>query len=502
MRADAQMLDLTRRSDDAPGWGPRIGLALLLLVVVAFLSAGIVQYSYRAPAAIVGLAVGLAILWNPFFGLLALIVALPFETAGMLGDPDAPGALSIMKLAGVGTLGGLFFDTFGRRRPIELSRLGHPLTVLVALLAAVTLFATLAHPTEESLRECVRFFTIVAFFVVIVHLVDTPERLWAALTAWVIVATLVAVYSLVQRKFGATVSSVEWEPTAGTIIDISEEEVGVMRRAAGPFTHPIWLALYLTLALPITLGHFWATRRPWLKLAWAGAALIQVAGVVVTYSRMGYLAVVLGAALLLLRRRGGPALLICLTLVGLATVPMWPDELKTRIVSIFEYRHSASSITRIGQQLVGWWMFRDHPFTGVGPGNFEHNVRYYADRVSDTLRIEEIAAHNMYIQVLAELGLQGVLLILALLWVAWRSAERGRRRTRDPILALAYESMGVSVIVLVFSAVLIHATYQKEWWFLLALVAAGDWIAARQARAPAPTSEPRAASHATDGSTA
>lgn len=496
------MLDAARRADPAPGWGSRIGLALLVAVVVALLSAGIVQYSYRAPAAVVGLGVGLAILWNPFYGLLALIVALPFETAGMLGDPDAPGALSIMKLVGVATLGGLFCDIFGRRRPIEFARLAHPLTYLVGLLAIVTLLATLAHPTEESLRECVRFFTIVAFFVVILHLVDTPERLQAALTAWVLVAAVAAAYSLVQWKVGATVSSVEWEPTAGTIIDVSEEEVGVMRRAAGPFTHPVWLALYLTLALPITLGHFWATRRPWLKLVWAGAALVQVAGVVVTYSRMGYLAVVLGAALLLVRRRGGPALLIVITLVALATVPLWPDALKTRIVSIFEYQRSASSITRIGQQLVGWWMFRDHPLTGVGPGNFERNVRFYADRVSDTLRIEEIAAHNMYIQVLAELGLQGVLLILALLWVAWRAAERGRRRTRDPSLALAYESMSVSIVVLVFSAVLIHATYQKEWWFLLALVAAGDWIAGRRSGAPGAGPVPSAVAAAPGGSTA
>jgi uncharacterized membrane protein YhhN len=43
--------------------------------------------------------------------------------------------------------------------------------------------------------------------------------------------------------------------------------------------------------------------------------------------------------------------------------------------------------------------------------------------------------------------------------------------------------LGVSVIVFAASAVLIHAAYQKEWWLLLALVAAGDWLTSREAAA-------------------
>ncbi len=471
------------RGADGPSLGLRLLVALVVVALTSVLSAGIVNYSYRAPVAVVGLSAGVVILWNPYVGLLALIASLPFETVGMIGDPNAAGALSVMKLAGVATFAGLIWDTLGRRRPIVLGRLLHPLSILTLLLGGVTLVATMAHPSKDSVRECVRFFTIVAFFLITVHLVSTPQRLWTAITVWIIVATAVAAYALVQRRFGATVGSEDWQPLAGTVVDVSEEEVGVMRRAAGPFTHPVWLALYLTIALPLTLVRCWITARGWARLAWAGAAAVQVAGVVVTYSRMGYLAVVLGAALILVRRRGGPLLLACLAGIALLTVPAWPDTLKTRIVSIFDYTHSASSVTRIGQQLVGWWMFRDHMATGVGPGNFEENVRYYAERVSDTLRIEAIAAHNMYVQALAELGLQGVVLLVLLVVLGWRAAERARRRASTRVLALTYESLGVSVIVFAASAVLIHAAYQKEWWLLLALVAAGDWLTSREAAA-------------------
>jgi len=473
----------TRGVNDGPSLRIRLLIALAAVVLTAALSAGIVNYSYRATAAVVGLGIGIAILCNPYVGLLALIASLPFETSGMIGDPNAAGALSVMKLAGVATLGGLVWDTLARRKPIVLARLLHPLSILTLLLAGATLLATLAHPTQDSFRECVRFFTIVAFFLITVHLVNTPQRLWTAITVWILIATVVALYALVQRRYGATVGSEDWKPLAGTVIDVSEEEVGVMRRAAGPFTHPVWLALYLTIALPLTLVRCWITPRGWTKLAWTGAAILQVAGVVATYSRMGYLAVGGGAARLLVRRRGGPLLLSCLAGIALLTVPAWPDNLKTRIESIFDYTHSSSSVTRIGQQLVGWWMFRDHPATGVGPGNFEENVRYYADRVSDTLRIEAIAAHNMYVQALAELGLQGAVLLVVLLVVGWRAAERARRRAPNPAFALTYESMSVSVVVFATSAVLIHAAYQKEWWLLLALVAAGDWLTSHPAPA-------------------
>lgn len=465
-------------SDRFPVVG-RLLAALAVVAVAAALSAGIAGYEHRASVVVAGIGLGAAILWNPFIGLLTLIASLPFETAGMLGDPNAPGALSIMKLAGLLTCGGLILDAFGRRRGIELRRVFHPLSILVVVLAIAMVVSSRAHPTEQSLRESVRFLTIVMFFFVTVHLVDTPERLRHAVTMWIVIATVVAIYSLLQRSFGATVGSEEWEPVAGTVIDVSEEDVGVMRRAAGPFAHPVWLALYLSVTLPLTLARCWSVKDILARAGWAVATLLQAAAIMATYSRMGYLAMAFGAALILMRRRGGPLLLALLVSTVLITTPAWPEDVKARILSIFDYTRSSSSVTRIGQQLVGLWMFRDQPLTGVGPGNFPSSVSRYADRVSDTLRIERIDAHNLYVQALAELGLQGVVVIVLLLLIGWRAAERCRRRARDPAEKLMYEAMSTSVVVFAASAVLIHAMYQKEWWLLLALIAAGDWLTAQ-----------------------
>src|SRR5262249_32298349 len=160
--------------------------------------------------------------------------------------------------------------------------LSHPLGLLVILFAIAVVFSANTHPTENSFREEVRFVTIVVFFFVTLFLVNTPQRLRHVVTMWILIASVVAVYSLLQRSVGATVGSEEWEPVAGTIIDVSEEEIGVMRRAAGPFTHPVWLALYLSVTLPMTVARAWTTRGVLARIGWAFMALLQAAAIMAT----------------------------------------------------------------------------------------------------------------------------------------------------------------------------------------------------------------------------
>jgi O-antigen ligase len=78
---------------------------------------------------------------------------------------------------------------------------------------------------------------------------------------------------------------------------------------------------------------------------------------------------------------------------------------------------------------TAWRMFRDHPWTGVGPGHFATEFpRYF----SGTLDGDAIwaSAHNLYLHQLAERGLVGEAALLSLLWVllarAWRAARASR----------------------------------------------------------------------------
>jgi O-Antigen ligase len=463
--------------DPTPSIARRL-LALLAIATLAMILAYAVgNYSFKAPLATIGLFLGIAILVNPFIGLLVVVASLPFETLGMLGDPESAGAISITKVGGLATLGAIVLDILFRRRPISMSRLAGPLSWLIVSLAFIMVCSTILHRSEESVRETVRFLTIVFFFFVTVALVNTQSRLKAVVLTWVFVGTVIAIYSLLQRQFGATVSSVDWTASAGTVVDVSEDEVGVMVRAAGTFTHPGWLALYLTITAPLTLYAIWTAPRALIRGLWLIALGLQAAAIMATFARTGYLALGLGIGTFLMRRRGGPAVLLWATLLTLATWPLWPDTVKARVESILDYTKSSSSVTRLGQQIVGWWMFTDNMATGVGPGNFEENVRTYMGRVPDRWRVEVIGAHNMYVEMLAELGVQGVVVILLIVLLGWLTTEKCRRLAPTREMALLYEALGVSLIVFAASAVLLHAQYQKEWWLLVGLIAAAGWIA-------------------------
>ncbi len=446
-----------------------------LCALAGVIGFAVTRYSTYGAMGIGGALGGALILWNPFIGLLVIVGSLPFETAGMLGDPDAAGAISITKLGGLATLASVMLDILLRRRPIEWSRMFRRIPLCLCALAMVMIASTAMHPTEESVKESVRFVTIVVFFFITLHVVNSPRRIHAVVMCWVTVGLLVSAYSLFERRFGATVSSVDWSPTASTVVDVGESEIGVMVRASGSFTHPIWLALYLTTTFPLSLYAIWTSRSAALRLFFMCAAFFQVAAVLATYARMGYLAIVMAAGLFLLRRRGGPAVVVWAAVLGFATVPFWPDTMTNRVASIFDYTRSSSSVTRIGQQLAAWWMFRDNPIAGVGPGNFENTTNLYVDRVPDRWRIEpDIGAHNMYAEVLAELGPAGLILMVAIVFFAWLAAESARKRSTEPPRALLFEALSISALVFAFSAVLIHAQYQKEWWLLLALIAAAD----------------------------
>lgn len=91
---------------------------------------------------------------------------------------------------------------------------------------------------------------------------------------------------------------------------------------------------------------------------------------------------------------------------------------------------------------IGWEMFKDHPMTGVGLGNYKLNFIPYKAEFLATPRgeaydfyIDRAAqAHNEYVQVLAELGILGVLAAASLLavlivsfWKRMRSNDETNR---------------------------------------------------------------------------
>jgi O-antigen ligase len=87
---------------------------------------------------------------------------------------------------------------------------------------------------------------------------------------------------------------------------------------------------------------------------------------------------------------------------------------------------------------IGWAEFKGNPILGVGVHNFSVLAPEYAGeeakiRYPDLRTLWGRSPHNIYFQVLAEQGIAGVALFLALLVGFWKE-NRGIRRARRPFL--------------------------------------------------------------------
>jgi len=184
-------------------------------------------------------------------------------------------------------------------------------------------------------------------------------------------------------------------------------------RAHGFFSIYMTLAGVLTLILLATLPRLLTKpqRREWRTfLPWAVSGL----ALVLTFTRGAWLGFLSGAtALSLYLRRFGP-----LAVIG--AVLLVTPLLYVSSVPIRERLHKLEDPGTIRERLYmwesGWAIFRDHPLTGVGPGQVKVVFPGYAR--PEAVRKTTSHVHNTPLQILAERGALG-LAAWVWIWVAF-----------------------------------------------------------------------------------
>ncbi len=268
--------------------------------------------------------------------------------------------------------------------------------------------------------------------------------------------------------------------------ELDYEEYSGAKRAEGPVGEQNRYAQIMVVVLPLALYLFMVERTPrrkWLALVGAGLTL---SGVLLTFSRGTFLAIGLVFFLIMclgyIRPRhalaGGLAL-------ALAVAIALPDYV-TRIVGLLDLAklQTASSDTRsldgslrgrFAQNLAALHVFADYPLVGVGPAHFsKFYVLPYGNAIGTKYLRGARRAHNMYLEQAANTGLIGffafMAIVLFLLWRLWRA--RQHFRWHQPGLANLATAFWLSIICYLSTAVFLHLSYQRYYWFLLALAGA------------------------------
>jgi O-antigen ligase len=213
------------------------------------------------------------------------------------------------------------------------------------------------------------------------------------------------------------------------------------RHAFGTFAHPNSYAGYLVLLLPGLAGAVFVCRGSrWPLAAAAGCLALGCVALWLTHSRgamLGLGIVAVGAAAVARRRalwaHKGVALLTLLVLAG-AGAAAWGAGLFTSALG----KSTGTAAYRLDYWRATWRMIAEHPWLGVGPGNFAAAyTRYLPAGAAESIR----DPHNFALELWATCGVFALLALLAALGVffvqAIRAFSRAPEASAPPAAALA-----------------------------------------------------------------
>lgn len=208
-------------------------------------------------------------------------------------------------------------------------------------------------------------------------------------------------------------------------------------RAEGTTKDSHTLGEYLAMLLPLPLAYVVMRQlKPRIRLPLAGALLIGIGGLVVTFSRAGWFSFALASAFLLWLAvfvwRQGQALFITLSL-GFAVSLLYPKIFEYAIVRIFEAPGEIMQ-SRYDMNWTALNIMREHFLFGYGPGNY---LEALSDPNINVIGPDWLPVHNAFLYIASESGIFAALAFFAMIWVAMLRCWRQRRHPDLLIRGLA-----------------------------------------------------------------
>jgi O-antigen ligase len=241
----------------------------------------------------------------------------------------------------------------------------------------------------------------------------------------------------------------------------------------GVFSNPNDFAINIAINFPLCVAFLLGSKGVLKKLIWTGAILVMVYGVIATYSRSGFIAMVICLLICVWEfgiRGKRPQVLIAAVVmimlgVGLAlTTPKYILRLKTLVGGdITGTGDHGSMDARRDLLMESIHVTMQHPILGVGPGNFQAYTKSWH------------VTHNTYTELSSEAGIPALLLFLTILMLAFRNTARLRKTAvlkAVPQIALFNSALRAGLTAYMVGAAFASTTYSLFPYFMVAYTTA------------------------------
>jgi O-antigen ligase len=443
----------------------RLSLVAMLLCATLGVVAGVAWVNgVTGPLALAVAVTGIVILlWRPE-AVLLIIAAFPwldwsvrrsFGGLGPLWD-DALLAVSIALLLWA-------FLVLGRGR---LWSVPVALPVLLTAAAAVGSIVVRGVPADVGVYALRVLFEPILFYFVGFLFPKSLRWVRWSIAVFIVASSALAFHGLYQYLTGA--------PMPANWVDVSE--TGIAVRAYSVVQNPNVLGAVLVMGALISgsLAFARSSAAGW-RLALAGACIVQLAGLAVTFSRSAWIGLVFGVLAII--ALGYRRFLVPFIAVGVVAWFAAPRVFVERVLFTFSstYVGRSSGSGRLFRWEAALHQIAEHPLLGAGFGTFGGTAAYMFGYWA-------LWVDNFYLQMAAEGGL---LLLAFFLWVLLRGAKglvKAHGLSPTPYLkAVTAGTFGAFVAVAVanvFAGDWETLAIGVEYWFLAGLVTSAAFDAA------------------------
>jgi O-antigen ligase len=337
-----------------------------------------------------------------------------------------------------------------RKRKIQISKR----TTLYALLFIIwgTFSIIWSQDKTATWQYSKTLLELFVFFILLQSMINSESRLQILIKTYIISSVLIAL-----------------------LVIFSTFSAGLSRATLAENQNPNALARALSIALLMSLNSLRDISKAKVEriLIFLGTIILGLA-IFLTGSR--------GAWLALFAAISFTSLLIRVKLLNLRTIIIWSiiliillvtlsyrsvlnERLLMRAFTTFKIEENLSGVARINIWLVGWEMIKDNPIIGVGLWNFPIRFEEYMKIETPFRNVELLPGrdpHNIYLGILAELGIIGLIMFLNFLLSIFQSlyVKRQNEMAITGILILSF---------ILFSGIVEPILYRKYFWFVLGL---------------------------------
>lgn len=318
--------------------------------------------------------------------------------------------------------------------------------LVFAAVATVSLLASALGPNIDAIRLLVRLFSYLALFFAISGWIETRKEIENAIKLVFYSGICVALFGLYQ------VWQNGYSDLYFYLYPLQEPSLEPWNGRITSFLfHFNSLAGYLNLILPLSVTCAVLGYKGWMRRLAFACYTLGLSALYFTGSRGGLLAHMVALVVMFyFFQPKGPRLARIVRVVAMAAVVVaflrLPVRREAESASRLQQIDEITSVSRLALWGAASAMFLDHPVLGVGYGNYRALYNDYIPGMAPN----QLDAHNIYLQMLSEMGIIGFAAFCFLIFSLAAGALK-LVRTSDPLFHLIGIGMGGAL-----TATLVH----------------------------------------------